>query len=256
MMLQLINRLSSSAGTRAAELPNSAQDEQSNENAAARMAYNEKTWLNMIVRFIESTIKFFAGANQFLALIVTWYCAFTSVGIFSGVKYAHYFEILAVTVIYDWLETLQFFSRTDSYRSMLLRFSNIVFKDVFSMFLILYLMILLGFDFGLHVIGLTCHVNDWRSPMDSMYNTFFAMMMASNIFNSDISNGTNTTDFIASCGNLHVYRIVFSLYIILSTIILLNILIAMMNNTYALDKPKTKKLLNVAFNILLNNMCR
>ena len=185
-----------------------------------------KMWLTEISKYAYQIVS---GGFIFLCLVITWYCANMTVGIFSDLNYQRYLQILAVTLIFGWMQTLKYFTFIRTSSEMFDRFSNIVRRDIFSMFIILFVFIVLGFGFALHVLHLTTlgDGGNIRTPVDSIYLAFFAMLGQGDLF-------SDTTDdaYRYHGGNVDLLRIVFCIFICFSTIVMLNILIAMMNSTY------------------------
>ena len=235
----------------------SNDDQQNGSNGASQHQEPDKEshGLNACFQILEKFVRAVTGSNLFLALIVTWYCAYSFIGTFANISYQKYLEILAITLIVGWLLTLDLFRRINSCQILMKRFGRIVFKDIFSIFIILYLMILFGFGFALHVLRMTELNSDdnYNSAVHSIYMTFNAMLIQGDMF--DI-----TTDGVYSAfgGNIHLLRFIYSCYVCFSTIILLNILIAMMNNTYAEERSwmiNKRKTLNVDLNLMFDVTC-
>ena len=176
----------------------------------------------------------------FLVLTVTWYCAYKLI---LHVSYQRYLEILAATLIVGWLQTLKYFKFISSFSVTMSRFWRIVFRDILSIFLVVYFLILVAFGCALHVLNMTTLDNDtYTNTSLSLYVAFISSLGIGNGLYDLSKDG----DYFNNEGNVDLIRIVFSIYLCLTTVILLNILIAMMNNTYkqAWMTSSTKKMLS------------
>lgn len=98
-------------------------------------------------------------------------------------------------------------------------------------FLIVYLFVILGFGFAFHVLFQVSDdiVSDYPTPADTLFLTFNMMIGMGELFDGNFESN------MAAVERTAVYaKVLYLFYIILSTIILLNLLIAMMNDSYSM----------------------
>ena len=83
-----------------------------------------------------------------------------------------------MTLIVGWMQTMKYFQFIRSSSETVGKFLHAVTHDIFSFFLVLYLLILLGFGFAMHVLLLAESEPDvaLRTPMYSLFMTFSAIL--------------------------------------------------------------------------------
>ena len=158
----------------------------------------------------------------YAALIIAWIVLFF-------VQYSHQDYVLAVALCIGWLLSIVFtrgIKRIHYFYRMLI---SMILKDVFR-FIIVYLFVLLAFGFAFHVLFQisSAVVADYETPFDTLFLSFNMMIGMDELFDGVFENN------MSAVGRTVVYlKVFYLLYIILSTIILLNLLIAMMNDSYS-----------------------
>ena len=171
--------------------------------------------------------------------MIFWYCAYARV---YNATDAQYLEILALTLIVDWLNTLKYLKFISIFGVILTQLWSILFRDILGIFVLVYVVISVAFGFALHTLNLS-DTSQNRTSSTTVFMTFANMLsLESYAYDSSTDDGYAGT----KGGYIDFIRIVFSVYICLTTVILLNILIAMMNNTYTQVRSMTftKKLLS------------
>ena len=155
-------------------------------------------------------------------LVVLWIVLFT-----VGYSYHDYF--LAPSLLLGWLFTISFTRGFKLIHYFWKMIQHMIVKDVLK-FLFVYLFVLLAFSFCVHVLfqvspGL---ISTYPSPLDTMF-LFFNLMIGM----GELFDGTVSTN-LAVVGRSSLYiKILYIIYMILGTIVLLNLLIAMMNDSYS-----------------------
>ncbi|CAD5116603.1 DgyrCDS5478 [Dimorphilus gyrociliatus] len=130
---------------------------------------------------------------------------------------------LAVALVTGWLFTINFTKGFENVHAFSIMLRHIIIRDCVR-FLLLYSFVLVGFSFALHALFQRGGGSGDINPAETIFNAFNMMIGMSSIFED---------------GDHDVYvKVVYVLYITLSTIILLNLLIAMMNDSYAAVKGK------------------
>lgn len=144
------------------------------------------------------------------------------------VQFLFHDYVLAVSLLVGWLFSIAFtrgFKAVHYFWKML---QLMIVRDVFR-FIFVYVFILLAFSFAFHVLF---QVSDgvaslYPNALDTIFTTFNTMIGMDWLFEGDVQAG------LAAAGRSSVPLKVFHiLYVILTTIILLNLLIAMMNDSY------------------------
>ena len=158
----------------------------------------------------------------YAALIISWIVLFF-------VRYSLQDYVLAVALCIGWLLSIVLtrgIKRIHYFYRMLI---SMILKDVFR-FVIVYLFVLLAFGFAFHILFQisSAVVADYETPIDTLFLSFNLMIGMDELFDGVFENN------MSAVGRTVVYlKVFYLLYIILSTIILLNLLIAMMNASYS-----------------------
>ena len=160
----------------------------------------------------------------FGASYIAWYV------MFLYAYNAHpYLECLAIAFIFGWLHTIVFVKGFKDWNAMATILKQILLKDI-TRFIYIYIFILISFGYAIHAImQADYHLDpDYRSPTSTIYLTFYRMLSPEAILDVSVSE-----DYKRSGGSVAILRAICSAYSVLSTVVLMNMLIAMMNSTYS-----------------------
>ena len=158
-------------------------------------------------------------------------CLFSIFQIIWYVLYAlglpHQEYILSLSLIAGWAFTLIFAKGFKGTRRFILILEKVFIRDIVR-FIFVYLIFLFAFGLAIHVMFLTASVtiDNHKAPADTLFTTFNIMIGAADLFTDDFSEhfeGTIRGGFI---------KALFFCYAICATIILLNLLIAMVSDSY------------------------
>ena len=158
----------------------------------------------------------------YAALIIAWIVLFSVRNEFQD-------YVLAAALCIGWLLSISFtrgFKIIHYFYPMLL---SMILRKVVR-FIIVYLFVLLAFGFAFHVLFQVSSdvVQDYETPGDTLFLSFNMMIGMGVLFDDTFASNMN------AAGRTVTYlKAFYLLYIILSTIILLNLLIAMMNDSYS-----------------------
>ncbi|XP_060555490.1 transient receptor potential cation channel subfamily A member 1-like isoform X2 [Ruditapes philippinarum] len=183
---------------------------------------SRKEGIRQVVSIIASYL-FFAVCIVFALLVFAWIGLFT-----ERYKYQDYF--LSAALCIGWLLTISFTRGIRAIHYFYRMLISMIFRDV-SRFMIVYLFVILAFGFAFHVLFQisTAISDDYPHPGDTLFLTFNMMIGMGELFDDNFE--TN----MAAAGRTTVYsKVLYLVYIILGTIVLLNLLIAMMNDSYSM----------------------
>ncbi len=141
---------------------------------------------------------------------------------------------ISLAVIIGWMFTIVFTKGFESVHAFSIMLSYIIVRDI-TRFLFIYVFVLVGFAVGLHYCFLMVPSIAANTPTvwHSLFLTFNLMLGMDEIFDE------SSDESYASVGGSAWYvRIIYLGYMILGTIILLNLLIAMLSDTYNDIKSK------------------
>lgn len=155
-------------------------------------------------------------------LVLTWIVLYS-----VGNSYMDY--VFSVAICMGWLYTISFTRGFRPIHYFWRMIQNMIIKDIMK-FLFIYLFVLLAFAFAIHaVIQVSQAVADeYPSPLDTMFLVFNLMIGRGDLFDNTLSQGFDSVD-----RNTTYLKVLYLIYIILATILLLNLLIAMMNDSYS-----------------------
>ena len=158
----------------------------------------------------------------YAALVIAWIILFSN-------RYHFQDYILAPALCIGWLSSISLtrgFKITHYFYRMLV---NMILKD-FVRFTIIYLFVLLAFGFAFHVLFLISFdvVQNYTTVFDTLFLSFNMMIGTGELF-----DGTFESNMATAGRNVTYFKIFYLVYIILSAIIMVNLLIAMMNNSYS-----------------------
>lgn len=155
----------------------------------------------------------------------------------SAVTFSHaYVDVVAVIEIYGWLLTIEYVKCFLDIHAFAVMLKIIVVKDILRI-VIIYVFILIGFSFALHAyIIAEFSLSECRT---TFADTAYQMSLTALSLGDFVSDSTESSSILFS--NPSAVKILFVMYICLCTMMLMNILIAMMTNTYydVLELKKT-----------------
>ena len=140
-----------------------------------------------------------------------------------------YLESLAFVYIFGWMHTINYVKGFKDWNALASILKQILLKDI-TRFIYIYIFVFISFGYAVHVL-IQADYNmspDTRSSTNTIYMTFYRMLSPRNIL--DVSEDQ---DYKLSGGKVSVLRGICAAYSILSTVVLMNMLIAMMNSTYS-----------------------
>jgi len=148
--------------------------------------------------------------------------------------YESYVEVIGMVLLLGWITNLAFFevmSKDASIFALVVR--KIIVKNMPS-FMLYFVFVVVGFSFAMHTLRMaTCKPNE----LMHLDETFFSVL--SGAFGvGDFFEVTMTDSKCVGAGTKYLIEFVYFCYMCATMIILLNILIAMMNNAY--EKAKRR----------------
>ena len=153
-------------------------------------------------------------------------------------SYASYVEVTAMVLLFGWITNLAFFgAMSKNFSVFILVIQKIVVKDI-PIFMLIFGFTVVGFSFAMHTLLLSACLSDETIAFDS---TLFSVL--SSAFGiGEFFEATVTNSKCAGAGTMYTFEFVYFLYVCATMIILLNILIAMMNNRYEKAKRRAKNI--------------
>ena len=172
--------------------------------------------------------KFFKCFQQsvllisFCCAVFAWYYEFR-----TSATHETYVEVTAFVLLLGWITDLEFFGAVfKNFSISALVVKEIIMKDIPS-FMLFFVFTVVGFSFAMHALRMSaCGLNfiDWH---DTIYGVLSSAFGIGDFFETAISDRS-----CIGAGTKHLFEAVYFAYVYATLIILLNVLIAMMNNRY------------------------
>ncbi|XP_033732117.1 uncharacterized protein LOC117321715 [Pecten maximus] len=137
--------------------------------------------------------------------------------------------VLAICLCLGWMSSIALTRGFKGIHYFFKMLVNMVVRDVLR-FLVVFSFVILAFGFALHVIFQISSdiVDTYSDPFETLFMTFNLMIGMAELFDDDFVNG------MSGVGRSVTFaKAIYLIYILLSTIVLLNLLIAMMNDSYS-----------------------
>jgi hypothetical protein len=172
---------------------------------------------------ILASYMFLVISIIFAVLVFTW------IGLFTR-RYRFQDYVLSTALCIGWLMTISFTRGIRAIHYFYQMLLSMIFRDV-SRFIIVYLFVILAFGFAFHVLFQVSSaiVANYPTPAATLFLAFNMMIgmdeLFDDVFQTNMGNAGRTTVYS---------KILYLVYIILGTIVLLNLLIAMMNDSYSM----------------------
>ncbi|XP_033732060.1 transient receptor potential cation channel subfamily A member 1-like [Pecten maximus] len=159
---------------------------------------------------------------MFASLVFSWI-------ILISIRNTNHDYVLSVCLCLGWMLSISFTRGFKGIHYFFKMLVNMIMRDVFR-FLIFFSFVLLAFSFALHTLFQisTSIVNTYTDPFETIFLAFNMMIGMAELFDGTIESGMESVGRTATFA-----KAIYILYILLSTIILLNLLIAMMNDSYS-----------------------
>ena len=145
-----------------------------------------------------------------------------------------YVEALAMVFLFGWMVNFVLFSRiTEHLNVFLIVLNEIIVQDILLSFILVFICTVAGFSFSLHALRMKTEL---APPEDILVRN-----VVYEVFVSALGIGSFFSDTKLVLNNrMGLFRIVFAFYMCFTAIILLNVLIAMMNNRYEDAKKRAE----------------
>ena len=178
----------------------------------------------LIKAIIETLFDHLAHVANFSfgTLIITWYVLY-------AVNSPSQVEVLAFGIMIGWMCALSFTDGFENLHSFSIMLKKIIMTDM-TKFLMLYVVVLLAFSFGFQALlwVIPSIRATFPDAADYMFMTFSIMVGQESLF-----AGLEEAETLGFIGLEWTTKIVYVFYILLTTVILLNLLIAMMSDSYS-----------------------
>lgn len=180
----------------------------------------QRNWVTLLIAWIFDNMTIWGGA-LFSATTIAWFVLYSR-NSFDQVY------LLTATLICGWLFTTGFTKGFETVHAFSIMLKHIILRDIIRFFVI-YSFIFMAFGFAMHTLFQISPeiASNYPTVGHSLFTTFNLMIGMDEIFDED------TDANYRKHGSNSIYlRVVYLAYIVLSTIIMLNLLIAMMSDSY------------------------
>jgi hypothetical protein len=174
------------------------------------------------------------GSFAFAICMLCWYLNYvdscTANGELNDESSNNAAYLLSACLVIGWLQTITYSRGFESLHSFKNVMKNIVLSDILRFFMV-YIFVNIGFSFGFHVLLHLVNSEDemLKHQSSPLLSVFYNLKLFTNP--ADIFEISHFEYFTSSAGLFYV-RVAFLTYSFVSGLILVNILIAMMNDSY------------------------
>jgi len=154
---------------------------------------------------------------------------------FMSVTHASYVEVTAAVLLFGWITSLEFFAAVSkSFSISALVVKEIIVKDVPS-FMLFFAFTVVGFSFAMHAIRVSACELKFIDFQDTFYGVLSSAFGIGDFFETAITDHS-----CVGIDRKHLFEAMYFTYIGVTLIVLMNVLIAMMNDRYTLAKGRAE----------------
>jgi ankyrin repeat protein len=164
----------------------------------------------------------------FSILVIVCYTQYLLMLLQDAVTFATYARTVSAAILVGWLYTIELVRGIPAIQAFAKYLKLIFVKDVMRIICI-YALVLTGFSLAIHVCILVVSPNA-ETVTDSFFETFGQMFGAADVFGANADN--RQFDRLNATVEAPLVRGLIAIYMLISTIILINVLIAMINQSY------------------------
>jgi ankyrin repeat protein len=164
----------------------------------------------------------------FCILIIVWYTQYLLMLLQDAVTFATYARTVSVAILVGWLYTIELVRGIPAIQAFAKYVKLIFVKDVMRIICI-YALVLTGFSLAIYVCILVVSPSA-ETVTDTFFETFGQMFGAADVFGANADN--RQFDRLNASVEAPLIRGLIAFYMLISTIILINVLIAMINQSY------------------------
>jgi len=171
--------------------------------------------------------------NIFCLTVFVWFIKYR-----SSETHESYVEVTAMVLLFGWVTNLVFFGAVSKNFSV----STLVVKEIIAkdmpVFMLYFIFTVVGFSFAMHALRMsTCDVSEFVYLWETFYGVLSSGFGIGDFFENTISSSS-----CVSARTHHLLEAVYFSYIVVTLIILLNLLIAMMNNRYKIARQRAENI--------------
>lgn len=183
-------------------------------------SHDEETKPGAVRKFFSKHLVMIV-CTLYACLVISWVAVF-------GSNYVIQNYILSVSLLLGWLLTIPLTRGFQGIHYFFRMLQIMIVRDVFR-FLLIYFFVLLAFSLCLHVIFQSSLAlsQQYNSPLTTLFVVFNVMIGMADLFGDGFDEDMRESGYDPAFP-----KAIYMIYVVLSTIILLNLLIAMMNDSY------------------------
>lgn len=187
-----------------------------------RARLSRERGVKLVMQLIAS-YTFLVVCALFAVLVFVW------IGLFTN-RYSYQDYVLAAALCFGWLLTISFTRGIRAIHYFYRMLLSMILSDVLR-FVIVYLFVLMAFGFAFHVLFQVSAAvaDDYPTAGSTLFLTFNMMIgmgeLFDDAFETNMDNVGRNTSYV---------KVFYILYMLVGTIIMLNLLIAMMNDSYSM----------------------
>jgi ankyrin repeat protein len=185
-------------------------------------------WKKLASRTYTSNLDTLSHLSSltYCALVAVWYHQYATSSS-ENFSLGMYRQLTAVTLVYGWLQSVEYVKGIAALHAFVVTIKLIFYKDVLSI-LFMYSLVVVGFAAAVQIFLFeeTKRAADFAGVVYQMYGVTIGV----GSFFDDATLTNNVTGLPTD--SVNIVRLVFAIYLLLTSVVLMNVLIAMMNGTY------------------------
>jgi len=175
----------------------------------------------------------------FSIVVIVWYVLYLLIVLQHSISFTMYAKAVAVTLLIGWLYAIELMRAIPKFQAFTKSLKLIIVKDVLRIVCV-YAMVLAGFALAIHVCILVESTNA-ESVLDTFFETVGTMFGNADLFGAGSAGRHFDSLSYASDASLSgFFRGLLAMYMLMSYIILINVLISMLQQSYSLVYMQTE----------------
>ena len=186
---------------------------------------------------LRTSIVFYTYTGMYATVVIVWI-------ILVSIRWNYQDYFLAASLCLGWLFPIYLARCVNDLYNLVHMLVIIIWRD-FTRFAFLFVFVLFAFGFAFHAMLIISPevIQVFHTPMSTLFLSFEWMTGRGELFNEEFEKKMDDAG-----RELTYFKLYYIVYIVLSSVILINLLIAMMNNTYkALEDDKLTPRLEAIF---------
>ena len=199
-------------------------------------------------RFVPKIVSNVVDKSPFLAFVSAFFYWFAKFNHFQS--HVAYLEALSAVFLFGWLLNFMIFNRvTRELYVFSLVLKAVIVEHIIKHFMPIFLFTVIGFSFAFHALGQIRMIhtdiddsgtNGTSSLSSVIYETLVCVFGSGYLYDTTVGNGFDDEDVTAMGGHPGYPKAMFAIFVVFTSLILLNYLIALLNGRYERERASAE----------------